>query len=142
MHDALQADALELHAHGVLVGAGDDVGAAADQRFDRARAGVEVLQLDVDAFLREVIELLGEHDGQEIELRRRPGDRDGDALLLDLLAERRRCREDARDERGDERQVHPKPPLCASQHEKKSRRLGGGVWRLRPPTMISPSTMT
>ncbi len=33
-------------------------------------------------------------------------------------------------------------PLCASQQEKNSLRFGGGVWRLRPLTTISPSAMT
>ena len=33
-------------------------------------------------------------------------------------------------------------PPCTSQQEKNSLRFGGGVWRLRPLTTISPSAMT
>jgi hypothetical protein len=33
-------------------------------------------------------------------------------------------------------------PACTSQQEKNSFRFGGGVWRLRPLTTISPSAMT
>src|SRR6185436_18583062 len=33
-------------------------------------------------------------------------------------------------------------PACTSQQEKNSLRFGGGVWRLRPLTTISPSAMT
>ena len=54
---------LGLHPHGVLVGAGDNVGAAADDGFQRLRSGVEVLELDVDAGLLEIAKLLRQHDG-------------------------------------------------------------------------------
>jgi hypothetical protein len=33
-------------------------------------------------------------------------------------------------------------PSCPSQQEKNSFRFGGGVWRLRPLTTISPSAIT
>ena len=33
-------------------------------------------------------------------------------------------------------------PPCTSQQEKNSLRFGGGVWRLRPLTTISPSAIT
>src|SRR4029077_12182826 len=43
---------------------------------------VEMLKLDIDARLFEIAELLGEHDRQEIELRRRTGHRDGDGFVF------------------------------------------------------------
>src|SRR5262249_56885968 len=45
--EALDGLAALLHANGVLVGAGDDVGAAAHQSLERLGAALEVVDLDV-----------------------------------------------------------------------------------------------
>ena len=49
--EGAQPLALDLHVDGVLEGARDDVGAAADHRLQRARAAGEVGDGDVEAFL-------------------------------------------------------------------------------------------
>ncbi len=59
--------ALHLHADGVLIGAGDDVGRAADQRLQRLRAAAEIGDGDVEALLLEVAEPLGQRQLQVIE---------------------------------------------------------------------------
>ena len=59
--------ALGLHADGVLVGAGDHVDRAADQRLQRLRAAGEIVDRDVEALLLEVAELLGERQRQVVE---------------------------------------------------------------------------
>ena len=56
--------ALGLHAQRVLVGAGDDVDRAADQRGERLRAALEIVDLDVQPLLLEEAELLGERSGR------------------------------------------------------------------------------
>ena len=71
LDDGQDVLALGLHAQRVLVGAGDDVGRAADQRGQRLRAALEVADLDVEALLLEVAELLGERERQIVERRRR-----------------------------------------------------------------------
>jgi hypothetical protein len=68
----------------VLVGSGDDVGRAADQGRERLRAALEVADLDVEALLLEVAELLGERQRQIVE-RRRPADAELDVLFLRRL---------------------------------------------------------
>ena len=56
-----------LHADGVLVGAGDHVGAAAHQGLQRLGAALEVVDLDVDACLLEEALALGDGQREVIE---------------------------------------------------------------------------
>ena len=49
--DRFDRDAFGRHVERVLVSAADDVGAAADQRFERLAAALEVADLDVEPFL-------------------------------------------------------------------------------------------
>ena len=56
--------ALGLHLDGVVERAGDDVGAAADQRLQRARAAGEIGNLDVQALVLEIAEPLGDRERQ------------------------------------------------------------------------------
>jgi len=90
-HDALHGLALGLHAHRVLVGAGDNIGAAADDGLERARTGIEVLQFDIDARLVEVAEIFRQHDREEIDLRRRAGDGDSRLVLRGSLSRSERA---------------------------------------------------
>ena len=80
-HDVL---ALGLHAQRVLVGAGDDVDRAADQRGERLRAALEIVDLDVEPLLLEEAELLGERQRQVVE-RVAAADAELDVLLLRRL---------------------------------------------------------
>ena len=68
----------------MLVGAGDHVDRAADQRLQRLRAAAEVVDGDVEALLLEIAEPLA--DGQrQIVQRGLAADAEGDLLLLDGL---------------------------------------------------------
>ena len=79
--------ALGLHPQRVLVSPGDDVSRPADQRRQRLRAALEVADLDVEALLPKVPELLGQRERQIIESRR-PADAELDVLLLRRLRAR------------------------------------------------------
>ncbi len=59
--------ALGLHADGVLIGAGDHVDRAADQRLQRLRAAGEIVDGDVEALLLEEAEPLGERERQVVQ---------------------------------------------------------------------------
>ena len=54
--DRLDADALGAGEDRVLIGAADHVGAAADQRLQRARAALEIVDVDLEPFLLEQAE--------------------------------------------------------------------------------------
>ena len=66
----------------MLVGAGDDVDRAADQRLQRLRAAAEVVDGDVEPLLLEVAEPLADGQRQVVE-RGLAADGEGDLLLLD-----------------------------------------------------------
>ena len=71
-HDRL---ALGLHLNGVIEAAGDDVGAAAHERLQGARAALEIGDLDLEAGVAEIAEALG-HGEREIEQRGAAADRE------------------------------------------------------------------
>jgi len=64
---------LRLHLDGVIEGAGDHVGAAADQRLQRPRAAGKIGNLHVEPRVAEVAEALGDSQ-REIEQRRLAAD--------------------------------------------------------------------
>ena len=76
--------ALGLHADGVLVGAGDHVDRAADQRLQRLRAAAEIVDGDVEPLLLEVAEPLADGQRQIVE-RGLAADAEGDLLSLRRL---------------------------------------------------------
>jgi hypothetical protein len=84
--------ALGLHPHGIFIGTGDNVSAAAEHRLQRFRASIEMLQFDIDAGGIEIAEPLREHDRQEIHLRGRTRHRDDDLRLFGRLRLRKRDR--------------------------------------------------
>jgi hypothetical protein len=71
----------------VLVGAGDHVDRAADQRLQRLRAAAEIVDGDVEALFLEVAEPLADRQRQVIE-RGLATDAERDLLSLRRLAER------------------------------------------------------
>src|SRR5205823_6160445 len=75
---------LGLHANGVLIGAGDHVDGAADQRLQRLRAAAEVIDGDVEALLLEIAEPFTDRQRQVIE-RGLAADRQRDGFPLDTL---------------------------------------------------------
>ena len=80
--------ALGLHADGVLVGAGDDVDRAADQRLQRLRAAGEIVDRHVEALLLEIAELLGDGQRQVVQ-QALAADAERDLLLLQRLRDGR-----------------------------------------------------
>ena len=66
---------LGLHLDGVVERAGDDIGAAADQRLQRSRAAGEIRNLHVEAGILEVAEPL-DHRQRQIEHRGLAADRE------------------------------------------------------------------
>ena len=84
-----------LHAHGVLIGAGDDVDGAADQCLQRLRTAAEIIDGDLEALLLEVSEPLADRQRQIVE-RGLAADGERDLFLFDGLgvcggAERKRA---------------------------------------------------
>ena len=106
-HQRLDVLALGLLRDRVLVRAGDDVDAAAQQRLQRARTAREVLDLDVESFRLEIALLLGDGQRQVIE-QRLAADADRELRLLGRLSERcrrhRRCQH-AQDQREQRQQT-------------------------------------
>ena len=84
-HEGAQALALGLHVDGVLEGAGDDVGAAADQRLQRLRAAGEIGDRDVQPLGLEVAAALGDRQRQVVQ-QVLAADRDRQLGLLEGLA--------------------------------------------------------
>ena len=87
LDDGQDVLALGLHPQRVLVSPGDDVSRPAHQRRQRLRAALEVADLDIEALLLEVPELLRQRQRQIVE-RRRPADAELDVLLLRRLRAR------------------------------------------------------
>jgi DNA-binding NarL/FixJ family response regulator len=85
--------ALELHVHGVLEGAAHHVGAAAHHRLQRARAAGEVDDGQVQAFVLEVAQLLGNRQRQVVQ-QVLAAHGDGDLGFSSVWARSRRGRPD------------------------------------------------
>jgi hypothetical protein len=81
LHETLQELAFRLHVQGVLVGARYDVGASAYHRAQGLRPSRKVADLQVQAFVLEIAQLLGDRHRQVVE-RRLPAHRDVDVFFL------------------------------------------------------------
>jgi hypothetical protein len=78
---------LGLHLDGVIIGARDDVGAAADERLQRPRTAGKIGNLDVEAVSREIAEAIGDRE-REIKQRGLAADCEPHRALLRPLAAR------------------------------------------------------
>src|SRR5262249_28995306 len=110
---------LRLHLDGVIEGAGDDVGAAADQRLQGPRATGKIGNLQIEPCIAEVAEPLS--DGQrQIEQRRLAADggpHAGQFRLPVLCARDYDCRDQQERRRGGYRKSFHHPPhhdFCAT----------------------------
>ena len=97
-HETLHVEAFWLLVDGVFPRARDYVCAAADDCLQRLRAAVEIADLDIEPFLLEIIEALGDGQRQVIEAGF-AADSDADLGLFDLALRVRRERQ----HRGKER---------------------------------------
>ena len=89
-HERLEVLPPRLHVDGVLVRARDDVGAAADHGFERARAARKIADAHVESLVLEEAQALGEGERQVIE-RGFAADRDMHVALFDLSMNLRGC---------------------------------------------------
>ena len=101
-YERLEMLLARLHVDRVLVGAGNDVRAAADHRFEGPRAAREVADAHIQPFVLEVAEPLGERQRQVVE-RGPAADRDMHIRLLDLrVRDWRKCERHGEQQRAHE----------------------------------------
>ena len=100
LHEALEVLTLGLHVQSVLVGPRYHIGAAAYHRAQCLRASRKVADLQVQTFLLEVAELLGDGERQVVQRGFAPdGDMDVFFLKRALCADERRASGDQNNKR-------------------------------------------